>query len=316
MREAFGEALTELGHEVPRLVVLDADVSKSTRTCLFEQAFPDRFFNCGVAEQNMVGVAAGLSTMGFIPVISSFAFLLSLRAAEQVRTSVAYPRLNVKLIGGYCGLSDAKDGPTHQSVMDLAVMRAMPNMRVVCASDAATVRSALRAIVADDGPWYLRVSRAEVPDIFPPETPFTLGKARLVSDAGNDCAILATGTLLSNALAAQRLLEARHVHVKVAEMHTLKPLDRDFVLQMARDTGCIVTVEEHSVIGGLGSAVCEVLAEAAPVRVVRVGLRDAFAESGDIEQLHKVFGLDADAIVSAVELCRRTGRKKQGGTEK
>jgi len=303
MREAFGQALVELGRENERLVVLDADVSTSTRTCLFGEAFPDRFFNCGVAEQNMVGVAAGLATMGFVPVVSTFAFLISLRAAEQVRTCVAYPRLNVKLIGGYCGLSDSKDGTTHQSVMDLAVMRAMPGMGVVCASDAVSARQALRAIVDEHCPWYLRISRAEVPVLAPEDMPFELGKARLIGEEGNDCAILATGTLLANALEAQRLLRHRGIRTRTAEVHTLKPLDRDFIVTMARSTGAVVTVEEHSVIGGLGSAVGEALAEEAAVPLVRVGLKDTFAESGSIDALHKAFGLDARAIASAVESC-------------
>ena len=303
MREAFGRALVELGREEPRLVTLDADVSHSTRTVLFQEAFRERFFNCGVAEQNMVGVAAGLATMGLVPVVSSFAFLLSLRAAEQVRTTVAYPRLNVKLAGAYCGLSDSKDGPTHQSVTDLAVMRAMPNIGVVCASDAATCRNALRAVVAADGPWYLRVSRAEAPDIFAEDAPFELGKARLVRDGGDDCAIVVAGTPVANALAAQEALRSRGVRVRVVEVHTLKPLDVDFLRRQSEETGALVTVEDHSVIGGLGGAVAEALSEVAPIPVVRVGLRDTFAESGDIESLERHYGLDAPAIASAVAAC-------------
>ncbi len=306
MRQAFGEALRELGRAKGRVVVLDADVSKSTRTCLFGEAFPDRFFDCGVAEQNMVGVAAGLATMGFVPVVSTFAFLLSLRAAEQVRTSVAYPNLNVKLAGGYCGLSDSRDGATHQSVMDIAVMRAMPNMRVICASDAVMVRQALAAIIEDHGPWYLRVSRAEVPSIEHDE-PFRLGKARMlqVNDAGDDCAILATGTMLYNALQAQKLLRERGIGVRVAEVHTIKPIDRAFLCDIASATGAVVAVEEHSVLGGLGGAVAEVLAEEFAIPIVRVGLHDTFAESGSIEELHVRYGLDPAAIVAAVKTCIR-----------
>ncbi len=310
MRQAFGEALVEVGAENERVVVLDADVSKSTRTYLFQEAFPERFFNCGVAEQNMVGVAAGLATMGFTPVASSFAFLLSLRAAEQVRTSVAYPNLNVKLAGGYCGLSDSVDGATHQSVMDLAVMRAMPNMRVVCASDAVTVRQALRAIVADDGPWYLRLSRAEVPTIFSADDPFELGKARVVKDLGSDCAILVTGALLAPALEAQARLKDEGICSQICEVHTLKPLDREFILRVAGRTGAIVTVEEHSVIGGLGSAVAEVLAEGDGAALIRVGLKDTFAESGDLDSLYAKYGLDSTAIAAAARECAR--RKARG----
>ncbi len=311
MREAFGAALVELGGENERVVVLDADVSTSTRTCYFGEAFPDRFFNCGVAEQNMVGVAAGLATMGFVPVVSSFAFLLSLRAAEQVRTSVAYPTLNVKLVGGYCGLSDSKDGPTHQSVMDLAVMRAMPNMRVVCASDAVTVRQALRAIVASEGPCYLRVSRSEVPTVFVEGATFELGRARMVRDLGSDCALLVTGALLANALAAQDILSRKGLRTKVVEVHTLKPIDREFILRLAGETGAVVTVEEHSIIGGLGGAVSETLCGQVGVSLARVGLLDTFAESGSVEELQRAFGLDAGAIADAAESCvkHKTGRQ-------
>ena len=308
MREAFGQALVDLGRDNERLVVLDADVSQSTKTCFFGQAFPERFFNCGVAEQNMVCVAAGLAAMDLVPVVSTFAFLISLRAAEQVRTSVAYPNLNVKLAGAYCGLSDSKDGPTHQSVMDLAVMRAMPNMRVVCASDAVTVRRALGAIVGDEGPWYLRVSRADVATIFAEDAPFELGKARVVSDEGTDATLLATGAELANALEAQQTLKGRGIRTRVSEVHTLKPIDRDAIRAAARDTGAIVTVEGHSIIGGLGSAVAEVLAEEPCVPLVRVGLQDTFAESGAIEDLERTFGLDAAAICSAVEAALSTGR--------
>ena len=303
MREAFGEELVELGRQDDRIVVLDADVSKSTKTCMFAEAFPDRFINCGVAEQNMVGVAAGLATMGLVPVASTFAFLLSLRAAEQVRTSVAYPNLNVKLVGGYCGLSDSKDGPTHQSVMDLAVMRAMPNMRVCCASDDVTCREALRAIVADEGPWYLRLSRADVPRVAADDGAFELGKARLVRDEGSDCAVMVTGTMLANALDAQERLKASGIGVKVVDVHTLKPIDAAAIVGFAGQTGAVVTVEEHSVIGGLGSAVGEVLGPKLAVPLHRVGLGDTFAESGDIAALHAEYGLDAPSIVAAVRDC-------------
>lgn len=307
MREAFGQALVALGKENPRLVVLDADVSKSTRTTLFGEAFPRRFFNCGVAEQNMVGVAAGLATMGFIPVVSTFAFLISLRAGEQVRTSIAYPKLNVKLVGGYCGLSDSKDGPTHQAVMDVAVMRAMPNVRVVCASDSPEAEAALRAIVADEGPWYLRISRAEVPDI-PQREPFALGRGRTVVDDGSDCAIIASGTILSNALEAQQLLRKKGIGATVAEIHTLKPIDEVFLLNLARKVRAVVTVEEHSVIGGLASAVGEVLSAHPGPPVAHVGLKDTFAESGSIPELHVKYGLDAGAIARAAEDCLKRAK--------
>ena len=305
MREAFGQALVEIGSRQEKLVVLDADVSSSTRTRLFGEAFPDRFLNCGVAEQNMVGVAAGLATMGLIPVASSFAFLISLRAAEQVRTSVAYPRLNVKLAGGYCGLSDSKDGPTHQSVMDVAVMRSMPNMRVVCPSDGPTTRQALQAIVADEGPWYLRLSRAEVPTIAFEEGEFRLGKGRVAKDLGSDCLMLATGPLLANALRAQQWLAGRGIRTTVAEIHTLKPIDHEFIAGLAEQSGSVVTIEEHSVIGGLGSAVAEVLSERTGGRLSRVGLQDTFAQSGGLEDLQRTFGLDAESIARAVETILR-----------
>jgi transketolase len=217
----------------------------------------------------------------------------------------------VKLIGGYCGLSDSKDGPTHQSVIDLAVMRAMPNIRVVCASDAPTARQALRAIVADEGPWYLRISRAETPTLWLPDAPFELGKARMARDLGADCAILATGTPLANALEAQTALLAQGIRGRVAEVHTLKPLDDGFVVRMAQESGVVVTVEEHSVIGGLGGAVAEALSSRCPVPAIRVGLNDTFAESGEIRDLEQKYGLDPAAIARAVEQAvRMKGRAR------
>lgn len=307
MREAFGEALADLGETCPEIVVLDADVSHSTRTLHFAERFPDRFFNLGVAEANLVAVAAGLATTGFLPWVSTFSFLASLRAAEQVRTCIAYPRLNAKIAAGYGGLSDSFDGPSHQSVMDLAVMRALPNMTVLVPADGPEARAAVRAATAHDGPVYLRLSRAEVPVIFPQGEPdLTIGKGRVLRQ-GCDVSLIATGVMLSRALAAAQRLEGESISAQVIEIHTLKPLDQPLLLEAAEATGALVTVEEHSVIGGLGGAVAELLAGRRPTPIERIGLRDTFCESGPYEALLDAYGLSVEEIVAAAHraLARR-----------
>src|SRR5574340_881188 len=255
MREAFGEALVEIGERHPEVIVLDADVCHSTRTLLFAERFPERFLNLGIAEANMMDIAAGLATTGALPWVSTFSFLASLRAGEQVRTSIAYPQLNVKIAGGYAGLSDSFDGPTHQSVFDLAVMRAMPNMTVIVAADAPEARAAAKAATVYPGPVYLRLSRAEVPVVFREGEPeFEIGKGRTLR-VGEEVALVATGVMVARALAAAERLASEGVEARVIEIHTLKPIDEALLLAAAEETGALVTVEEHSVIGGLGSAV-------------------------------------------------------------
>lgn len=298
-RLVFGEALVELGARDPRIVVLDADVSSSTQTRLFAQAFPDRFFNVGIAEACMVSAAAGMASCGLVPVVSTFALFISLRAGEQVRAQVAYTKLNVKLVGGYAGLSDSADGASHQSVEDLAIMRAMPNMTVVVPSDAVEMRQALAAAIEHPGPVYLRVSRDVVGEDYDAAAhPFRIGRG-IVLREGRDATIVATGTTIRLALQAANRLQERGCRVGVVDMHTLKPLDEELVVGVARATGAIVTLEEHSIIGGLGAAVCETVAEHCPVPVLRVGIADRFGESGAYDQILARAGISLDAVLSA-----------------
>ncbi len=298
MRAVFGEALCELAEAFPEMVVLDADVSSSTQTRRFGEVHPERFYNFGVAEANMVSAAAGMATCGLIPVASSFAFLLAGRAADPVRSQVAYARLNVKLAGGYAGLSDHADGASHQSVMDLAVMRALPNMTVLVPSDAETARGAVRAMLEHVGPVYLRISRQPVGSFHGGDAGFDIGPARVLREGG-DVALAVCGTLLGEALAAADDLAAGGVRAAVVELATLKPLDAGTLSAVAAQTGGVVTIEEHSIHGGFGGAVAEALSERCPVPVRRVGIADTFAESGPYEALLDKYGLTAPHIARA-----------------
>lgn len=298
MRVAYGKALADYGAVNPDLVVLDADVSASTQSHYFAARFPERFFNLGVAEAGMVDVGVGLALGGKIPFVNTFAFLMSLRAAEQIRTCVAYARTNVKLAAGYGGLSDSYDGPTHHSMCDLAVMRAMPNLAVVVVADAVEAQQAVPAVAEYPGPVYLRLSRAEVPVVMDQDHPFRIGEGVLLRP-GDDLTLIGTGIMVARCLQAAEDLAGEGIEARVVEMHTLKPLDRDLILQCARETGAIVTAEEHSVIGGLGSAVAEVLGETLPLPVERVGLQDCFAETGGYDELLARYGLDVAHIITA-----------------
>jgi transketolase len=300
-RLIFGEALMELGQTDRRIVVLDADVSSSTQTRLFAEAHPDRFFNFGIAEANMVSAAAGLASCGFVPVVSSFALFVSLRAAEQVRAQVAFTNLNVKLIGGYAGLSDYADGASHQSVEDLAVMRAIPNMTVIAPGDGVQTRLALRASVEHHGPVFLRISREAVPrDLAPASVlnTFAIGKGIRLRE-GVDVALITTGTMTDTVLEAAAQLEAVGVSAAVLHLHTVKPIDERLLVETARACGAMVTVEEHSIIGGLGSAVCEAICQSYPVPVIRFGIGDRFGESGNYADVLRRAGLDCASIVRA-----------------
>ena len=250
IRDAFGEALVELGEKNEKVVVLDADVSNSTRTIKFEERFPDRFFNVGVAEANMMNIAAGLATCGFIPFASTFSFLACLRAAEQIRTSIAYPELNVKIAAGYAGLSDSYDGTTHQSVCDIAIARSIPNLTVIVVADAQETKIAVPAIAQYKGPVFFRLSRAEVPVIFDKDHQFEIGKANILRE-GSDVTLIATGVMVVRVLEAADKLENEGVSAGIVEIHTIKPLDERIVLQAAEETKAIVTAEEHSILGGL-----------------------------------------------------------------
>jgi len=300
IRDTFGEALVELGEKNEKVVVLDADVSSSTRTIKFEERFPDRFFNVGVAEANMMNIAAGLATCGFIPFASTFSFLACLRAGEQIRTSIAYPELNVKIAAGYAGLSDSYDGTTHQSVCDIAIARSIPNLTVIVVADAQETKIAVPAIAQYKGPVFFRLSRAEVPVIFDKDHQFEIGKANILRE-GSDVTLIATGVMVVRVLEAADKLENEGVSAGVLEIHTIKPLDERIVLQAAEETKAIVTAEEHSILGGLGSAVAELLVKHYPVPLEMVGILDVFAESGGYEELLDKYGMGVTDIVKAVK---------------
>ena len=297
-RGAYGEELVKLAEEYPELVVLDADLSSATMTKAFSKAYPERFFNMGIAEADMMGFAAGLAACGKKPFANSFAMFSAGRAWEQVRNSIAYPHLNVKCVGSHGGLSVGEDGATHQCVEDLALMSAIPGMVVVNPCDGPEMRRAVKALLDYDGPAYLRLGRMAVESVTD-ETPgyeFTLGKAAMLRD-GAEVTLAATGLMVQRALAAAEMLAAKGVSARVLDFHTIKPLDTEAVLAAARETGCIVTSEEHSVIGGLGSTVASVCAENCPVPVVRHGVMDEFGRSGKALEVLEAYGLTAEVMV-------------------
>ncbi len=300
-RESYGNALAELGAEFENLVVLDADLATATKTGVFKKAFPDRHIDCGIAECNMIGIAAGLAATGKIPFASSFAMFAAGRAFEQVRNSVAYPKLNVKIGATHAGISVGEDGATHQCNEDIALMRTIPGMVVLNPSDDVEAKAAVRAAIEHEGPVYLRFGRLAVPVINDkPDYKFELGKGVVLRE-GKDVTIIATGLPVSECLAAADKLAADGIDAKVINIHTIKPLDEELVLAAAKETGKVVTVEEHSVIGGLGSAVCDVLSEKCPTKVMKIGINDTFGESGPAVELVKKYGLDADSIYAKVK---------------
>jgi transketolase len=297
-RDAYGETLARLGEENHDIVVLDADLSGSTKTMLFAKKFPERFFNMGIAEANMVGTAAGLAAVGKVPFVSTFAIFAAGRAWEQIRQSVAYPRANVKIVPTHGGVTVGEDGGSHQSVEDIAIMRAIPNMTVVVPADAEETRGAVEAAAAFKGPVYIRLGRNKVPRVFDDGHRFQLGKGCEVAP-GTDLTFVTTGIMTAQALKAAELLSAEEISARVVHMGTVKPLDQEIILKSARETGALVTAEEHSVIGGLGSAVSELLAERQPTPLVRVGIHDRFGTSGKAEELLKYFGLMPEDLVEA-----------------
>lgn len=298
-RQAYGEALAEIGGD-SRIVALDADVSNCTMSCIFGEAYPDRFYNIGIAEANMVGIAAGMSTLGLIPFVHTFAMFCAGRAYDQIRNSLAYARRNVKVVGTHAGLTVGEDGATHQCVEDIGLMRVIPGMTVVCPCDGNETRAAVRAIAAHDGPCYLRLGRTAMENVTGGEDyRFQLGKAVRMKEGG-DAAVIATGMMVQVSLEAARELEAQGIHVRVLNMHTIKPLDREAVCQAARETGAIVTAEEHNVLCGLGGAVAEVVGEAYPVPVLRVGVEDTFGKSGSAPVLVEKFGLTKEHVMEKV----------------
>lgn len=298
-RAAYGEALAELGKVNDKVVVLDADLSKSTMTATFQKAFPDRFFNIGIAEANMVDMAAGMSTMGLIPFCSTFAMFGAGRVYEQIRNSIAYPRLNVKLCMSHAGVSVGEDGASHQCLEDLALMRVIPGMTVICPADANETRKAVFAAAEMEGPVYIRLARLATP-VFEEDYPFEIGKANVLRE-GTDVAVFATGLMVSEALKAADLLAAQGVSAAVINVHTVKPIDADCVTEWARKCGRVVTVEEHSVIGGLGDAVAGVLMGKVDCAFRKIGVQDQFGQSGKAWEVLAEYGLTAPQIAESIK---------------
>ncbi len=296
-RDAYGESLVALAAEYPDLVVLDADLSAATKTGMFRKACPDRFINCGIAEQNMMSIAAGLTASGKQVFASTFAMFAAGRAFEQVRNSIGYPHLPVKIGATHAGISVGEDGASHQCCEDIALMRSIPGMTIINPADAIEAKKAMRAVMTLDGPVYLRFGRLAVPIIFDESYDFIIGKGVQLTQ-GDDVAIIATGLMVAEALTAAELLKNEGINARVINISTIKPLDHDIVLKAAAETGAIVTAEEHNIIGGLGGAVAETVCEALPVPVVRVGVNDTFGQSGPALELLKIYGLTAENIVT------------------
>lgn len=300
-RESYGEELAWLGAQHPEIVVLDADLSASTKTAIFKKSFPERHINCGIAEANMAGIAAGLAACGKVPFMSSFAMFASGRCFEQIRNSIAYPGLNVKIGATHAGISVGEDGATHQANEDIAIMRALPGMVIINPCDDIEARAAVDAAYMHKGPVYMRFGRLAVPIVNDPETyKFELGKA-IVLREGTDISIIATGLCVTEALKAADILREKGISAEIINVHTIKPIDRETLANTASKTRLVMTVEEHSVIGGLGSAVSEALAETVPTRLLRVGINDIFGESGPALELIKRYGLDGESIASRAE---------------
>ena len=298
-RQSYGEALLELGKENENIVVLDADLSTATKTILFAKEFPNRFFDMGIAEQDMLATAAGFSTSGKIPYTSTFAVFAAGRAYDQIRNSICYPKLNVKICATHSGITVGEDGATHQMLEDISLMRTLPNMTVMCTSDDVQTKWAVREISKIAGPVYLRLSRMETPIIYEENQKFEIGKAIQIGE-GTDATIIATGDVVAEAIKAKEELEIKGINVRVLDIHTIKPIDKQLIVKCAKETKKIITIEDHNIIGGLGSAVCEVLAEEYPCKVIRMGIKDTFGKSGKAGELMEYFGLTAENILEEV----------------
>jgi transketolase len=300
MRKAYGQALVELGKVNPDVVVLSADVSNSDHSYMFEEVFPDRFFNVGIAEQSLVDVAVGLAYSGKIPFANTFAFLFATRALEMVRTHLCYGEANVKLMGAYAGLSDSFDGPTHHSITDVAIMRSLPKMTIVIPSDPVCLAKLLPQVADWPGPVFFRLNRNEVPVLFDDSYSPKIGKA-ITLRPGDDVTLICSGLMVSRCLDAARMLSSQGIEGRVLEVHTVKPFDIEGVVQAARETGALVTVEEHSIVGGLGGAVAEAVSDAYPVPVKRIGIADRFAETGPYFEMLDRYGMSVEDIVDAAQ---------------
>ena len=295
-RESFGKALAELGKENKNVVVLDADLSAATKTSIFAKEFPERFFDMGIAEQNMIGTAAGMSTCGKILYASTFAVFAAGRAYDQIRNSICYPNLNVKICATHAGITVGEDGATHQMLEDISLMRTLPNMTVICTSDDTQTRWAVKEISKINGPVYLRLCRLATPIIYNEDTRFDIGKAIQIGD-GTDATIFATGVTVSEAIKAQELLTEKGINIRVVDIHTIKPIDEDIIIKCAEETDRLISIEDHNIIGGLGSSIAEVLTSKYPKKLERMGIKDTFGKSGNAKELMKYFGIDCDAIV-------------------
>ena len=296
-RQSYGEALLDLGKENEKVVVFDADLSTATKTNLFAKVFPNRFFDMGIAEQNMISTAAGMATCGKIPYASTFAVFAAGRAYDQIRNSVCYPKLNVKICATHAGITVGEDGATHQMIEDISLMRTLPNMTVISTSDDIQTKWAVKEISKINGPVYLRLSRLATPIIYDENQEFEIGKAVQIGE-GTDATIFATGVTVSEAIRAQEILENKGIKVRVVDIHTVKPIDKDMVIKCAKETKKLISVEDHNVIGGLGSAISEVLTQEYPAKLIKFGINDTFGKSGKATELMKYFGITADNIVS------------------
>ena len=295
-RQSYGEALLELGKENEKVVVFDADLSAATKTNLFAKEFPERFFDMGIAEQNMISTAAGISTCGKIPYASTFAVFAAGRAYDQIRNSVCYPKLNVKICATHAGITVGEDGATHQMIEDISLMRTLPNMTVISTSDDAQTKWAVKEISKINGPVYLRLSRVATPAIYDENQKFEIGKAVQIGD-GTDATVFATGVTVSEAIKAQEALEEKGINIRVVDIHTIKPIDKETIIRCAKETKKLISIEDHNVIGGLGSAISEVLTDEYPVKLTRLGINDTFGKSGKADELMKYFGITWEEIV-------------------
>lgn len=299
-RQSYGEALAKIGKENKNIVVLDADLSGSTKTSIFAKEFPDRFINVGIAEQNLMGISAGLAAYGKIPFASTFAVFAAGRAYDQIRSSICYPNLNVKICATHAGITAGEDGATHQMLEDISLMRTMPNMQVFSPSDDIQTKWLIEEISKIQGPVYVRLARMATPVIYDENQKFEIGKMVQLGE-GTDASIFAIGIMVSEALKAQEKLAQEGIYVRVIDVHTIKPIDREMIIKCAKETDKLITVEDHSIIGGLGSSICEVLLEEYPKKVTRIGMKDRFGKSGKADQLLKYFKMDSGAIIEAVK---------------
>lgn len=298
-RASYGETLAEIGED-KKIVVLDADLAEATKTGVFAKKYPERFFDMGIAEQDMFSTAAGLASAGQIPFASTFAMFAAGRAYDQIRNSICYPKMNVKICATHAGVTVGEDGATHQMIEDLSLMRTLPNMTVICPSDDTETKWVVKEIAKYEGPVYLRLCRLATPIIYGEAQEFKIGKGIQIGE-GTDATVIATGVVVSEALKAKEELEKEGINIRVVDMHTIKPIDKELIIKCAKETKKIITIEDHSIIGGLGSAVCEVLSEEAPTKVIRMGVKDTFGKSGKAEQLLDYFGLTAKQIIEKVK---------------